>query len=94
MSRFMRNTSDIQLMLLEKYKHSPVILLETVLRDFFPHLNLSSAKKKAACQMLPFPVFKAEKSQKSPYLVNILDLAKYLARQSDLGTKDWESMNR
>lgn len=90
----MRNTPDIQLMLLEKYKHSPIVLLETVLIDFLPHLSLSSAKKKAACQMLPFPVFKAEKSQKAPYLVNIKDLAKYLSAQSDIGTKNWENMNR
>lgn len=73
---------------------SPVVTLEQILKDFFPHLTIASANKRAARQSLPFPVFKAEVSQKAPYLVNLFDFARYLEEESHKSKLDWQNMHR
>ncbi|ONG41805.1 pyocin activator protein PrtN [Alkanindiges hydrocarboniclasticus] len=72
---------------------SPIISLEQILKDFFPHLTIASANRRAAKQSLPFPVFKAEASQKAPYLVNLFDFARYLEEESHKSKLDWQNMH-
>lgn len=80
-------------MLMFRYQ-SPAVPLERVVADFFTHLDLPYAKKRAARQDFPFPVFKVEKSRNAPYMVSVEALATYLDRQAQTGQQDHENMHR
>lgn len=79
--------------MIKKYGHKLAITLKEAIEDWFPDLNFETAKKKAAKQQLPFPVFKIHSSNKAHYMVRILDLANALNRTSDIAVKDWTSMH-
>ncbi|WP_370470139.1 pyocin activator PrtN family protein [Snodgrassella alvi] len=87
------NEFDFLNALIKKYGHKPAITLKEAIDDWFPDLTFETAKKKAAKQQLPFPVFKIHSSNKAPYMVRILDLANTLKRTSDIAVEDWTSMH-
>lgn len=87
------NEYDFLNNLIKKYDYKPAIPLNVVIEDWFPDLTFATAKKKAAKQQLPFPVFKIRPSNKAPYMVRILDLANTLKRTSDVAVEDWTSMH-
>lgn len=72
---------------------SPVVPLERVIADFFTHMDYATAKKRAAKQDFPFPVFKAEKSVKAPFLVSIEALALYLDKQAQIAQEDFNNLH-
>lgn len=73
---------------------STCIPLEEVRRQWLPHLSENEIKKKASCQSLPFPVFRADKnSRKSPYLVKVSDVAAYLDSQAQQALFEWKRVN-
>ncbi|WP_374255079.1 pyocin activator PrtN family protein [Acinetobacter brisouii] len=73
---------------------SPVVLLETVVNDYFPHMDIKHANRRANAQDLPFPVFKSEPNNKlAKWFVNIADLAVYLDKQCSIAKKDFVAMN-
>lgn len=82
---------DIGFLLVARYK-KPVILLEEAIMDYLPHLTIDAANRRANKQTLPFPVFRGD-SNKSPWLVNISDLAIFLEKRRDQAAKDWLAMN-
>lgn len=84
---------NIWSLLMMRYK-SPIISLEQIISDYFPHLTIASANKRAAKQDFAFPVFKADSSQKAPYLVNLADFARYLDEESRKSKLDWQNMHR
>lgn len=59
--------------------------LAKVVETYFPHLSEATWKRRAALQEFPFPVFRAESSQKAPWMVSVVELAKYL----DSIPSDW-----
>lgn len=63
------------------------IPLETVAAKYLA-LDSVRAKRDAAAQRLPFPVYRAG-SQKSPWLVRVTDLADYLDRERNEAARDW-----
>lgn len=65
--------------------------LERVVAHYFPHLSEREWKRRAAMQQFPFPVFRPEKSQKAPWLVNVNQLAEYLDKQAAEAAKDWRA---
>lgn len=83
---------DTGLMLAMRYKQ-PVVLLSTIIDDFFPHLSKPTAKRMANQQALPFPCFKADDSAKSQYFVHLSDLAACLDKQNEAAKKDWQAMH-
>ena len=89
----MRDLKPNALTLLMFRYQSPYIPLERVIEDFFTHLSLEVAKRRAVKQDLPFPVFRAEKSAKAPYLVCIEELALYLDKQAEIANQDFKNMN-
>lgn len=66
-------------------------LLEQVVARYFSHLGEREWKRRAALQQFPFPVFRAEKSQKSPWMVSLKELADYLDHQEAEAAKDWRA---
>lgn len=81
---------DLGFMLLMRYK-TPVVLLDTIVQDYLPHLTQSSANRRAAKQDLPFPVFKLD-GGKSSYYVNIDDVAEWLDDLHQTSRQDWQNM--
>lgn len=81
---------DMSFILLMRYK-MPIVLLDTIVQDYLPHLTLSSANRRAAKQDLPFPVFKLDGS-KSNYYVNIDDVAAWLDSVHQTSRQDWQNM--
>lgn len=82
------------LLLLTFRYQSPVVPLETVIGDYFDHMQIEEARRKANKQQLPFPVFRSEKdNKKSKWMVNISDLALYLDKESKIAKEDHLAMN-
>ncbi|EOE6707665.1 TPA: pyocin activator PrtN family protein [Acinetobacter baumannii] len=80
-------------LLVARYQ-SPVVPLETIVKDYFSHLQIEEARRKANKQQLPFPVFRSEKdNKKSKWMVNIADLALYLDKESKIAKEDHLAMN-
>ena len=52
--------------------------LSRVVDAYFSHLSEATWKRRAALQEFPFPVFRAENSQKAPWMVSVVELARYL----------------
>lgn len=66
------------------------IPLELICKKYLA-MDYRPAARAAAVQQLPFPVFRGG-SQKSPWLVNVNDLADYLDAQRAKGLSDWQKM--
>lgn len=66
------------------------IPLEKVCEKYLD-MDLRTALRKAGVQQLPFPVYRAG-SQKSPYLVNVNDLAAYLDEKRTKAADVWQKM--
>ncbi|MEK5765253.1 pyocin activator PrtN family protein, partial [Acinetobacter junii] len=70
MGAFQLKTADYLFM---KYR-SMTVLLDEIVRDYYPHLSKIKVLEKARNQEFPFSCFKLDKSQKAPYFVHIQDL--------------------
>lgn len=73
---------------------SLVVQLGTIVEDYFTHMDVKTARKKANFHQLPFPTFKLEPSAKAPWMVRLEDFAIYLDRQYALHRQDYDAMNR
>lgn len=86
------DTLDTGFMLALRYK-TPVITLEQAVADYLPYISIDLARRRASVQTLPFPVFRAENSQKSVWLVNIADIAAWLEKSRQNAAAEWQRMN-
>ncbi len=89
----MNPSLDTGFLLALRYR-APVIALETARADFLPHISPDVARRRAKAQTLPFPVFQADKSQKTTYFVNVSDLAAWLEGSREQAAETWRKMNR
>ena len=71
---------------------SPVVSLEVIVNDYFAHINIAEANRRASKMDLPFPVFKSENSKKAKWMVNIAQFAAYLDKQSAIAEQDFNNM--
>lgn len=88
----MNQELDTGFMLLMRYR-SPIITLDQTVKDWLPHISPEVAKRRANVQSLPFPVFRADNSKKSPWLVNLADLAAWLEKSQAEAARDWQKVN-
>lgn len=72
---------------------SPVVPLETIVNDYFSHMKIADANRRANKLDLPFPVFKSENTKKAKWMVNIVQFAAYLDRQSEIANQDFKAFN-
>ncbi|MGY5392789.1 pyocin activator PrtN family protein [Acinetobacter sp. NigerLNRRAM0016] len=72
---------------------SPVVPLETIVNDYFTHMKIEEANRRANKMELPFPVFKSEETKKAKWFVNIAQFAAYLDRQSKVAEQDFKEMH-
>lgn len=84
----MNSDIDIATMLFLRYKN-PIVSLETILTDYFPHLNKATGARKAKKCQLPFPAFQ---NGGGDWFVNLTDFAPYLEQQRLEARRNWENM--
>ena len=73
--------------LLEVHK-APVIRLADICRQYL-NKNYANAKLAAARNLLPFPAYRLDASQKAPWVVSLSELAGYIDRESQKATASW-----
>ncbi|MCE8015945.1 pyocin activator protein PrtN [Halomonas sp. MCCC 1A17488] len=78
--------------LLAEFDGRAEIPLEEVAPRYFG-INARTASMRAGAQALPVPVYRAGDSQKSPWLVSAVDLAKYLDEKRDEARQLWQRVN-
>jgi len=76
------------LFLLMAEYNSAVVQLDHVATKYLG-IRPEKARMKAARSELPFPAFRVG-TQKSPWLVNIIDLAEWLDKEREEATKEWQ----
>ena len=64
--------------------------LEQVAAMYYPHLSKAKILEKARKKEFPFIYYKIDESQKSPYLVDIFDLAFVLDKRYNEQAKEYE----
>ena len=68
--------------------------LEQVGAMYYPHLSKAKLLEKAKKMEFPFVCFKLEKKKKSPYLVDIIDLAFVLNKRYNEQAKEFETFTK
>lgn len=77
---------------LESQFKTPLLPLEVVRTNFFPHLSADSFNRRARANDLGFPVITSERSQKSAMFVHIDDLAAYLESRRAVATREHSNL--
>ncbi|OTG94245.1 pyocin activator PrtN family protein [Acinetobacter sp. ANC 3832] len=72
---------------------SPVISLETVVKDYLVHMSIEHAKRLGSRQELPFPVARLGEKGKASWVVNLSDLAVYIDKQTAIAQQDHKAMH-
>ena len=68
--------------------------LEQVAAMYYPHLSKAKILEKARKKEFPFICYKIDESQKSPYLVDIFDLAFVLDKHYNEQDKEYEMLTK
>ncbi|MBA2781092.1 pyocin activator PrtN family protein [Billgrantia kenyensis] len=79
--------------LLAEFNGRAEIPLEEVAPRYFG-INARTTSMRAGAQALPVPVYRAGDSQKSPWLVSAVDLARYIDEKRAEARKLWEHVNK
>lgn len=79
-------------LLMAQYHGMAVIPLETVRRDYFPHLQMEHFLRKLAAREIPLPVVRMEESQKSAKGIALNVLADYLDRRMAAAEKEMQQL--
>jgi hypothetical protein len=66
--------------------------LETIAEKYL-HLNRKDALQRANGNELPFPTFRATRSQKSTVMVDVRDLANWLDECRNQAKENWDKQN-
>lgn len=72
-----------------RYGMNPLVELDKIAEEFLK-MSIATARRKANNYDLPFPVIRLGNSQKSPYVVHITELAKYIDNLTEQATARWE----
>ncbi|WP_028115898.1 pyocin activator PrtN family protein [Ferrimonas senticii] len=70
----------------------PIIELSAICQSYFG-INLRTAYLKANAQSLPIPAFRMDNSQRSPFFVNVDDLADYIDRRMAEAKAEFDSVH-
>ncbi|CAE6883244.1 conserved hypothetical protein [Vibrio harveyi] len=90
--RTARNTNNLlstKAMLAGMFGMKPCIPLDEIATEFLD-ISIKTAQRKARLNELPFPTFRLGISQKSPWYVNLDDLAIYIDERSSSARKAWQ----
>ncbi|MBP6151860.1 MULTISPECIES: pyocin activator PrtN family protein [unclassified Acinetobacter] len=68
--------------------------LDQVCDVYYPHLSRAKRLEKARNMEFPFLCYRLDESQKSPYLVDIIDLAFVLEQRYKIQLNDFNNLTR
>lgn len=75
-------------LLMARYDGLPIIPVDVVRRDYFPHLELNKFIRKVSLGDIKLPIVRIESSQKSAKGVHLQDLARYLDERAIAARKE------
>ena len=81
-------------LLLSFYGGRPMIPIDEVCRDFFPHLDVTKLLRKVGNGSIDLPVTRMEASMKTAKMVHVNHLAAYLDRVADAAEKEARQLRR
>lgn len=88
-TRSTNNLLSTKSMLAGMFGMKPCVSLEEVTEEFLD-ISFSTAQRKARLNELPFPCFRLGMSQKSPWFINLDDLAEYIDERSSAARTAWQ----
>ncbi|GAB7228722.1 hypothetical protein D8T51_21605 [Vibrio vulnificus] len=91
----MKNKHDTTLtmthhLLLAQFGNRTLIPVEELAEPYLG-VAVNTAKRKAKCNELPFPCFRVGLSQKSPYVVHLSELVKYIDQRTNEARSLWKT---
>ena len=78
------------LMLMARYESLPLIPVDRVVIDFFPHLSKTNFLRKVTDGSIALPLVNLEASQKSAKAIHLADLAAYLDARHAQAKRDFD----
>jgi hypothetical protein len=79
-------------LLMAQYNGRPIIPLEMVCKDYFPHLAFPKFLRKLGAGEIELPVVRIEASQKSAKGVHLQDLATYIDKQREAALRETKAL--
>ena len=79
-------------LLMAQYDGLAIIPIDTVRKDYFPHLTTELLLRKLAAREINLPLVRIETSQKSAKGVHLQDLADYLDLRRSAAQKEYEQL--
>lgn len=79
-------------LLMARHDAQPIVPLDVVQRDYFPHLSTVKLVGKMQSGEIALPLVKTERSQKAMRGVHIADLAAYIDGLRESATKDLKKL--
>jgi len=76
-----------------QYQGAAVVPLETVCRDYFPHLTPAQFVRKVAAGDLDIPMIRIEESAKAARGVHVADLAAWIDKRRALAQKETDQLH-
>lgn len=80
-------------LLMAQYGGRAIIEIETVCRDYFPHLKVEQFLRKVGSGEIKLPVTRMEASQKSAKGVHLTDLAQYIEDRRTAALKEQRQLS-
>ena len=84
---------DTMLMLMARYDAAPILMIETICKDFFHHLTGEKFLRKLADGSIKLPLIQIEGSQKSAKGVDLRDFAAYYDERREAGQRQFQQLN-
>lgn len=84
---------DTTLMLMARYDARPVLPVEIVCKDFFPHLTREKFLRKVSDGSIKLPLVQIEGSQKSAKGVDLRDLASYYDERRAAAQREYRQLH-
>ena len=81
-------------LLMARYNGLPIIPVDVVCSDYFPHLSVEKFLRKVLDAEISLPIVRIEASQKTAKGIPINDLAAYLDKQIEVARKECEQLKR
>jgi hypothetical protein len=80
-------------MLMAQYNGKPIVPIEDVCRDFFPHLTREKFLRKHSEGEIKLPIVRIEESQKAARGVHVMDLADYLDKRREIALREQRALH-
>jgi hypothetical protein len=81
------------MMLMARYDGAPILTVDTICKDFFPHLTREKFLRKVADGSIKLPLIQIEGSQKSSKGVDLRDFAAYYDERREAGQRQYQQLN-